>query len=92
MRLLALCVGFLPALIFLGLILSAAWSGRPPSRDQYPLRAWQFRTDYCERPMVRALDPETLEPIRHALWIPMPKFTGLMHVRNGILYARDPDV
>jgi len=52
-----------------------------------PMHAWELKTDYCHRPMARALDSETLEPVGG--WRPMPKFTGMMRVQNGVLYARD---
>ena len=52
-----------------------------------PMRAWQLSNDYCRFPMARPLDPETLEPVGD--WRLMTRFTGMMMVKNGVLFARD---
>jgi len=57
---------------------------RPPLP---PMWAWRLYTDNCRIPIAQQLDPETLEPT--GLWIPVARFTGMMHVRDGILYARE---
>ena len=53
-----------------------------------PMYAWQFSTDHCQQPMARPLDPETLGPVDD--WRAMPRFSGMMRVENGLLFARDP--
>ena len=78
---LVVVVGF----VRIGLYFIADWflMTRPPLP---PLRAWQLSTDHCRRPMARPLDAETLEPIGD--WRKMPRFSGFMQVKNGVLYAR----
>lgn len=56
---------------------------RPPLPPMY---AWRLAPGWR---MAQPLDIETFEPV--GPWRPMPRFTGLMQVRSGILYARDTE-